>query len=97
MILPSSEMPFHQLPVLEVDGELLTQSHTIARYLARTFKIAGRDDLEAAKADAYIDLMYDLLNGKLDLIDALNPFLFGCLTSKYKKNDDDFHARRTRF
>jgi len=54
-------MPFKQLPVLEVDGELLTQSHTIARYLARTFKIAGRNDLEAAQADAYIDIIYDML------------------------------------
>lgn len=97
MIFPSPAMPFKQLPVLEVDGELLTQSHTIARYLARTFKIAGRNDLEAAQADAYIDIIYDMLAGKHDFIDALNPFLFGCLTFRCKKCDGGFPARRTRF
>jgi len=55
-------LPFLQLPVLEIDGVRLTQSHTIARYLARKFNIAGKNDLEAAQADAYIDLIYDILD-----------------------------------
>jgi len=56
-------MPFLQLPVLEVDGTQLTQSHSIARFLARRFKIAGRNNLEAAQADAYVDLVYELMDG----------------------------------
>ena len=32
-----SEMPFGQLPVLEVDGEKISQSLTIARFLAAEF------------------------------------------------------------
>lgn len=50
--------------MLEIDGVRLTQSHTIARYLARKFNIAGKNDLEAAQADAYIDLIYDILDGE---------------------------------
>jgi len=58
------KMPFKQVPVLEVDGVKLTQSHSIARYLARTFKIAGKTDLEEAQADEYVDIIYDLISGK---------------------------------
>ncbi|VDM67943.1 unnamed protein product [Strongylus vulgaris] len=34
-----SEMPFGQMPVLEVDGQQLAQSHAIARFLARKFGV----------------------------------------------------------
>merc|ERR1711874_850849 len=57
------KMPFKQAPILEVDGTVLTQSHSIARYLARTFKIAGKNDLEQAQTDEYVDLVYDLIGG----------------------------------
>jgi len=60
-----SDMPFLQVPVLEVDGVALGQSHTIGRYLARKFNIAGRDDMEEAQADMYVDHVYDLIVGKL--------------------------------
>ena len=63
-IVSFAALPFLQLPVLEIDGVRLTQSHTIARYLARKFNIAGKNDLEAAQADAYIDLIYDILDGE---------------------------------
>lgn len=32
-----SEMPYGQLPVLEVNGKVLAQSHAIEKYLARQF------------------------------------------------------------
>ena len=67
--IPSAtEMPFKQAPILEVDGTVLTQSHSIARYLARTFKIAGKNDLEQAQTDEYVDLVYDLIGGKWSVV-----------------------------
>ena len=58
------EMPFGQVPVLEVDGEKMwAQSHTIARYLARQHGLAGQNDWEQSQADMYIDCIYDLHGG----------------------------------
>lgn len=57
-------MPFGQVPVLEVDGKFLAQSHTIARYLARQHGLAGKDEWEQAQADMYVDCIMDLLNGE---------------------------------
>lgn len=49
-------MPFGQLPVLEIDGGVtLCQSRAIARYLARKFGLAGRTDLEQARVDMLAD------------------------------------------
>lgn len=56
-------MPFGQVPVLEVDGKHLAQSHTIARYLARQHGLAGKTEWEKAQADMYIDCIYDLHGG----------------------------------
>jgi glutathione S-transferase len=50
------------LPYLEIDGEKLPQSISIARYLAREFKLNGDDNIEQAKADAVVDTALDLLN-----------------------------------
>lgn len=47
--------PFGQLPYLEVDGKALPQSLTIARYAARQNGLGGKDDWEAAQADAIVD------------------------------------------
>ncbi|KZS14637.1 Glutathione S-transferase A4 [Daphnia magna] len=66
-IKPST--PFGQVPVLEVDGQVLAQSNTIARYLARKYGLAGKNDWEQALADMYADNINDLLNA------AVPPFM----------------------
>merc|ERR1719270_2338491 len=53
--------PMGQLPLLEVDGVVLCQSMTIARYLARRYNLAGKDDIAAAEADQVIDACDDLV------------------------------------
>ncbi|CAP24213.1 Protein CBR-GST-30 [Caenorhabditis briggsae] len=54
--------PFGQLPVLEVDGRPLGQSHAISRYLARQFGINGRCPWEEAQVNAIADQFKDYLS-----------------------------------
>jgi len=51
--------PFGQMPLLEVDGVTLCQSHSCARYLARKFNLAGKTELEQAQADMIVDCLDD--------------------------------------
>lgn len=53
-------MPLGQMAVLEFNGIHLPQSLTIARYLAREFHLAGRDQVEQAKIEAVADTINDL-------------------------------------
>ena len=57
-------MLFQQAPVLEVDGQSLSQSNSIARYLARKFKLSGQTEMETALCDMYVDHIEDLQSGK---------------------------------
>jgi len=54
---PSS--PFGQVPILEVDGVKLCQSNACARYLAKKFNLAGKNELDQAKADMIVDCLED--------------------------------------
>lgn len=55
-----AEMPLGQIPVLEVDGVKLPQSLAIARFLAKQFQLAGKDNFEQAIVDAVLDTIGDL-------------------------------------
>ena len=57
-----ASMPMGQLPVLEVDGKTICQSMTIARFCARRFGLAGKDELEGSLADQVVDHVSDFLN-----------------------------------
>ncbi|CAF3348008.1 unnamed protein product [Rotaria socialis] len=50
-----ARMPLGEMPVLEYEGFKIPQSLTIARFLAKQFQLAGRDNFEQAKVDAIID------------------------------------------
>lgn len=52
--------PFGQVPVLDIDGFQLAQTKAIARYLGKEFKMAGRNNLESAKADMLVDGVDDV-------------------------------------
>ena len=58
-------MPAGQMPVLEVDGIQLSQSITIARYLAIKYKLVGSTPLEQAQADMVVDCVTDFFNGNM--------------------------------
>jgi len=57
--------PFGQLPILEVDGVKICQSATLARLLARRFNLAGKTDLDQARADMLIDCYEDTIKPAL--------------------------------
>ena len=48
------------MPVIEVDGVKIPQSYTIARFVAKEAKLAGRNNIEQAKADSIIDTLLDI-------------------------------------
>ncbi|TRY71467.1 hypothetical protein TCAL_03373 [Tigriopus californicus] len=55
-----ADMMFESLPMLTWDGEEVGQSLTIARFVAKKLDLAGRNDLEQARADAIVEHTTDL-------------------------------------
>jgi len=55
-----AKMPLGVMPVLDYDGEIISQSKTIARFLAKEFGIAGKTNLQQAKADMIVDCVTDI-------------------------------------
>ncbi|KAK0182785.1 hypothetical protein PV327_000884 [Microctonus hyperodae] len=53
-------MPFGQVPVLEVDGKKIHQSTAICRYLAKQYGLLGTSDWENLEIDAAVDTIHDL-------------------------------------
>jgi len=60
--------PFGSLPLLEVDGVVLCQSNTIARFLAERFGFMGSNDLENAQINIVVDCVNDILLAHSKLI-----------------------------
>jgi len=53
-------MPFQAMPVLAVDGKLITQSNTINRYLGKLAGLYPKDDWQAALVDEVMDAVEDI-------------------------------------
>ena len=61
--LPNEKkVPFHQLPVIEVDGEIIGQTGAIARYCGKISNLYSKDNINAAKIDQIIDAATDITN-----------------------------------
>jgi len=60
VILNNTEYPWEVLPVLEVDGHVISQSAAIGRFLARRFGFAGKDEFQDALCDELVDANKDL-------------------------------------
>ena len=52
--------PPHQVPLLDFDGFKISQSITIARFLAKTYSLDGKSILEKAQADMIVDFMVEI-------------------------------------
>jgi hypothetical protein len=55
-----TEMPFGQMPVLEIDDQKIVQSSAICRYLAKQVGLAGDNDFESMQIDSVVDIFNDL-------------------------------------
>ena len=53
-------MPFRAMPVLEVDGKVITQSNTINRYVGKLAGLYPKDDWQAALCDEIADATEDI-------------------------------------
>lgn len=99
------DMPFGQVPVLEVDGKKVCQSVAICRYLAKQFGLAGKNDWEALEIDVIVDTIHDLRAkiaayhyeanaeakaAKLEVANELVPFYVERLDAQVKKNGGYF-------
>ena len=61
--LPNGKrVPFHQLPVIEVDEEIIGQTGAIARYCGKISNLYSNDNTNAAKIDQIIDAATDITN-----------------------------------
>uniref|UniRef100_A0A6U2GVG4 Glutathione transferase n=1 Tax=Chlamydomonas euryale TaxID=1486919 RepID=A0A6U2GVG4_9CHLO len=60
-----TEAAFGQVPVLEVDGKMLSQSGAMERYIAKKVGVYPADDWEAAKVEEAVGLVQDMFNTML--------------------------------
>lgn len=88
-----SQMPLGQIPILEVDGTKLPQSVSIARFLAKQFQLAGKDNLEQAKVDAVADTISDLIVGYVPIIRERDETRKQELTKKFAADDLPKHLK----
>uniref|UniRef100_A0A1B6LLB9 glutathione transferase n=1 Tax=Graphocephala atropunctata TaxID=36148 RepID=A0A1B6LLB9_9HEMI len=56
----ATSIAYGKLPLLEVDGKVLTQSVAICRFLAKKAKLMGADDWENVQIDIIADTIVDL-------------------------------------
>lgn len=52
-------MPMGQMPVLEVDGQRVHQSVSMARYIAKRVNLSGANDWENLLIDTAVDTVND--------------------------------------
>uniref|UniRef100_A0A914WAN0 Uncharacterized protein n=1 Tax=Plectus sambesii TaxID=2011161 RepID=A0A914WAN0_9BILA len=72
------EMPWGQMPVMEVDGKKIAQSNAIYQYLAKQFGYNGKSDLEAAE-------IQELLGSIDDIFSHLRPAFYAKEEEEKKK------------
>ena len=56
------QLPFGQLPLLQIDGLEIVQSQAIVRYLARRANIQGQSEQEVLKSDMLAECVKDMLS-----------------------------------
>ena len=82
--------PFGQLPILEVDGKVLSGSGSICRLLAEKFGLAGLNEFENAELDSIADFINDFALTQITKFwgEKTRP---GKLNSRKKSSRSKFH------
>jgi len=75
--------PFEQLPILEVDGTVICQSKTIARFIAKKYGFYGKTEMEQARTDMLIDCVDDALKPLSSMFYASSDEEKAALKKKY--------------
>lgn len=55
------QAPFHAVPTLEVDGEVITQSNAINRYVGKLANLYPDDPMQALRCDEVMDAVEDIV------------------------------------
>lgn len=84
-----SMSPFGQLPMLEVDGQKLCQSNTIARFIAERTGHAGKSDLEKARANMIVDCAEDMVKPFITIFFCTDEALKAELQKKWDEEQKD--------
>ena len=85
--LKPNKSPTGYLPMLEVDGNLLTGSAVIARFLAERFSLAGSNDVENAEIAGIIDVLRDFMLNLVPLFNEDNEELKTQMIAKIEKEE----------
>lgn len=57
-----NQTPLRQVPVMEVDGKVITQSNTLLRYAGKLAGLYPNDPLDAAHCDEAMDVTEDIVS-----------------------------------
>ncbi|XP_066215303.1 glutathione S-transferase A4-like [Saccopteryx leptura] len=60
-LLKDGRLLFGQVPLVEVDGMMLTQTRAILSYLAAKYNLYGKDEKERVRINMYADATLDLM------------------------------------
>merc|ERR1712080_363462 len=67
-----ARLPWGQLPSLKYKGVTLTQSVSIARFLATEYGLVGRTSLHSAQCDEIVDAVTDIFNARVSAVFEVN-------------------------
>ncbi|CAG9767959.1 unnamed protein product [Ceutorhynchus assimilis] len=87
-------MPFGKVPVLEIDGKPVAQSNAIARYLAKKFGLAGKNEWEELQCDVLVDTLGDLQASVTQVMKEPDPIKREEVRAKVTKEELPFYLSK---
>lgn len=82
----TGKLPFDQMPLLEIDGNCLSQSSAMIRYLARLGEFYGDTDSDAADCDLVAGVVADFAEAALQAAFQPTPqAAINLLTARFEK------------